>query len=85
MNTSLTEIYLHHNEIGDEGKAIGEPLKVNAWVTEFFYIVMKLVMKERQWRSVESEYLADKIHLRDNKIGDEGPKAIGEALKVTHR
>ena len=35
MNTSLTEIDLYGNEIGDEGgKAIGEALKVNTSLTE---------------------------------------------------
>ena len=35
MNTSLTKIYLHGNNIGDEGgKAIGEALKVNTSLTE---------------------------------------------------
>ena len=35
MNTSLTEIYLRNNKIGDEGaKAIGEALKVNTSLTK---------------------------------------------------
>ena len=37
---------------------------------------------QRQSRCIESEYLVDSIYLNDNKIGDEGAKAIGEALKV---
>ena len=35
VNTSLTEIYLTDNNIGDEGgKAIGEALKVNTSLTK---------------------------------------------------
>ena len=46
MNTSLTEIYLDGNKIGDEGgKAIGEALKVNTSLTEIDLVVIKLVMK----------------------------------------
>ena len=37
MNTSLTEIFLEYNNIGDEGgKAIGEALKVNTSLTKIF-------------------------------------------------
>ena len=37
MNTSLTEIYLSGNKIGDEGaKAIGEALKVNTSLTKIY-------------------------------------------------
>ena len=50
MNTSLTEIYLENNNIGDEGgKAIGEALKVNTSLTEDLFMIIILVMKgERQ-------------------------------------
>ena len=36
----------------------------------------------RPSEGIESEYLVTKIHVDGNKIGDEGAKAIGEALKV---
>ena len=51
MNTSLTEINLYDNNIGDEGgKAIGEALKVNTSLTEIYLnVIIILVMKgERQ-------------------------------------
>ena len=38
MNTSLTKIHLYGNNIGDEGgKAIGEALKVNTSLTDWFF------------------------------------------------
>ena len=46
MNTSLTDINLHYNNIGDEGaKAIGEALKVNTSLTGINLDLIILVMK----------------------------------------
>ena len=50
MNTSLTEIDLDGNNIGDEGgKAIGEALKVNtSSLTERIDLIILVMKGERQ-------------------------------------
>ena len=69
-----------------KGKGNREALKVNTSLTEIILAIMKLVMKgQRHRRGIESEYLVDQIYLSTTNIGDEGVKAIGEALKVSLR
>ena len=84
-NTTLTDLILDNNKIGDEGaKAIAEALKTNTTLINL-KLSTNIIGDEGAYALAEAlktnTTLTDLI-LDNNKIGDEGAKAIAEALKT---
>src|SRR5215475_4840976 len=75
-------LWIIDNSIGDEGgKALAEALKVNSTLTQ---LNLECMSSFCGWIYVCILWfdLADNLWIIDNSIGDEGGKALGEALKV---
>jgi len=85
VNSSLTELDLHINSIGDEGgKAIAEALKGNSSLTTL-YLLSNSIGAEGGKAIAEALTVNSSLtwlNLESNSIGDEGGKAIAEALRV---
>jgi Ran GTPase-activating protein (RanGAP) involved in mRNA processing and transport len=90
-NTTLKELNLRNNRIGDEGgKAIGKALEVSPVFRVLFpcsCAVTRLPLLVTHVTSVilvlQENTTLKELDLEDNKIGDEGGKAIGKALEVS--
>ena len=85
VNSTLTELYLDGNGIGDQGvTGLAEALKVN-------FTLIVLYLRDNAIGAQGATNLAEalkvnstltKLHLNDNDIGDQGATSLADALKV---
>ena len=86
-NTTLEELYLHQNNIGDEGaKAIAQVLETNKTLKLKILGINKNKIGDEGATAIaqvlETNTNFDKLYLRQNNIGDEGAKAIAQVLET---
>ena len=86
-NTTLEKLYLHQNNIGDEGaKAIAQVLETNKTLKLKILGLNKNNIGDEGAKAIaqvlETNTIFDSLYLNENNIGDEGAKAIARVLKT---